>query len=148
VALNGIFSIKDDALHRILWGADMDDKILGGLAGIVTLFVVGAVFGRVAGTDKGGAPMVGDRVMSGLIAIPLISVAVHYLLPNAHIGWAIAAPSPLLAYVLLLAGTRGNVSNNSWQTISNTKFVPALLIAVGALYLAAATIVLANSLHK
>jgi hypothetical protein len=123
----------------------MDEKVLGGLAGVITLFIVGAVFGRVAGNDKSGEPLIGDRVMSGLIAVPLVSVAVHYLLPTAGIGWVIAAPTPLLAYLLLLAGTGGNVKNERWQRISNTRFVPALLISVCALYAIGATLALLNS---
>jgi hypothetical protein len=126
----------------------MDDKVLAGVASVVTLFIVGAVFGRVAGTDKGGEPLVGDRVMSGLIALPLVSIVVHYMVPNAPMGWVIVAPTPLLAYLLLLAGTGGNVSSSRWKVISETKFVPSLLISVIGLYLVAATIVLANSLTR
>lgn len=121
----------------------MDKEILGGLGGVVTLFIVGAVFGRVAGIDKNGHPMLGDRVMSGLIAIPLISVTVHYLLPRAPLVWAIAAPIPLGVYVIILAGTDETFPTGRLKKLSVERFTLTLLISIGAVYVVAAAVVLA-----
>lgn len=120
----------------------MDEKVLAGLAAVVTVFIVGAVFGRVSGDDPTKHPMIGDRVMSGLIAIPLVSIAFHYLLPKAPIGWAVAAPVPLAIYVVLLAGTDEKFASAPWRNLSESRFVQTLLLAVGSFYLIVAAAVL------
>lgn len=112
----------------------MDEKILGGLAALITVFVVGCVFGRVSG-DNTTNKMTGDRVMSGLIALPLISLAVHYALPkDVNIVWAIIAPVPLAIYVLLLAGSDDTLTKLPWHDRAKNRFVETLLLTIGSFY--------------
>lgn len=120
---------------------DMDSKVLGGIAGLITIFVVGAVFGRVAGTSDTAR---GDRVMSGLIAMPLIAVATRLAIPGVSIAWAIAAPLPIGVYVILLAYTDSTLPESTLKTLAKSHFSRTLLFAIGALYVAAALAALAH----
>jgi len=109
----------------------VENNIAGGLAGITAVFVIGAVFGRVAGTDS---KAIGDRIMSGLIAAPLISLAFHAGFPDAALGWAIVAPVPLLIYLFLLYGTDPKFPHAGLHATISDKFVYLLLLSVGAFY--------------
>lgn len=83
----------------------MDEKeILGGVAALLVVLVVGAVFGRVHGSENAPVKALGDRVACGLLALPLISIAVFLAFPAAGLAWALAAPAPMLLYTGLLAG--------------------------------------------
>ena len=117
----------------------MVEKTLGGVAAIATLLLVGAVYGRVHGSEGGTVKALGDRVASGLFAIPLISVCVHLAFPNANLGWALAAPAPLAIYTVLLAGT-----DLGWG-IARKYFVRTLLIAIGAIYAVMALVALSKA---
>jgi hypothetical protein len=118
----------------------VEENIVGGLAGIAAAFVAGAVFGRVAGTDSRA---IGDRVMSGLIAIPLISLAVNKAFPEAGIGWAIAAPVPLVIYLFLLYGSDPKFPLPRLQQSISDRFVLLLVLSVGAFYTVIAAVILA-----
>jgi hypothetical protein len=118
----------------------VEENIAGGLAGIAAAFVAGAVFGRVAGTDSRA---IGDRVMSGLIAIPLISLAVNQAFPRAGVGWAIAAPVPLVIYLFLLYGSDEKFPHAGLQRSISDRFVLLLVLSVGAFYAVVAAIILA-----
>ena len=62
-----------------------EDKIVGGIASFALILVVGAVFGRLHGSKNGGEPAgIGDRVMFGLLSLPLIALAVHLAFPRLH----------------------------------------------------------------
>lgn len=98
-----------------------DSKLLGGIAGFLLVLLVGTLFGRVHGSSDDRDKAVGDRVACGLLAVPLISVAVHFAFPQAHLAWALAAPVPLLVYVVLLAGT-----DMQWE-VSEKRFTRTLL---------------------
>ena len=112
----------------------MVDTTLGGIAAIATLFVIGTVFGRLHGSDGRAIKAIGDRVTSGLLAIPLIVVCVRLAFPHSHVGWALAAPVPLAIYTLLLAGT-----DLEW-TLAKQHFILSLLIGIGVVYLIMAAV--------
>lgn len=118
----------------------MEESIAGGLAGIAAVFVAGAVFGRVAGRDSDA---MGDRVMSGLIAIPLVSLAVHAAFPEADLGWALAAPVPIVIYLFLLYGTDDKFPNARVREAIKKRFVYLLVLSVGTFYAVLAAILLA-----
>lgn len=117
----------------------MGESIAGGVAGIAAAFAAGAVFGRVAGTDSRA---IGDRIMSGLIAIPPISLAVKTAFPKAGVGWAIAAPVPLMIYLLLLYGTDPKFPHGGLQRAISNRFVLLLVLSVGAFYAVTAAVIL------
>lgn len=112
----------------------VDEKTLGGIAAITTLLVICAVVGRLHGTENATVKPIGDRVAAGLLAIPLISVAVRLAFPSAHIGWALAAPVPLGIYLVLLAGT-----DMGWG-FAQKHFTRSLLIGIGLVYAAMALV--------
>ncbi len=118
----------------------MDTKILGGLAGLLTLFVSGAVFGRLHNSKTDKSTPVGDRVMCGLLALPLIALAVRYALPEISGRWAIVAPAPLAIYIVLLAATDMKRPIGRLKFLSEQHFVQSLLMSVGFLYVVAAVI--------
>ena len=66
------------------------------------LLLIAAIFNRVHGE---GINTKGDRVISGLLALPLITLWVKLVFPNANILWALVAPLPLAIYVVLLSCT-------------------------------------------
>ncbi|HEX5056572.1 MAG TPA: hypothetical protein VFX02_08750 [Gammaproteobacteria bacterium] len=104
------------------------DKELAGIAALLLVLIVGALFGRLHGSDGGAVKPVGDRVACGLLALPLISIAVHLAFPGAHVAWALAAPAPLAVYVVLLAG-----ADLGW-VISRKYFNAALVLGIGTIY--------------
>lgn len=109
-----------------------DNKILAGVAGLLLVLIVGALFGRLHGSDSAGIKPVGDRVACGLLALPLISIAVALAFPTAHFAWIIWAPLPLATYVVLLAGTE-----SGWS-LATRHFTRTLIIGVGVIYAAMA----------
>lgn len=78
----------------------------------------------------------GDRLISGLLAIPLISCWVKLVFPNAHILWVLAAPAPLVVYLVLLANTDEDKQMFNWTS----KFNGRMLIIIGSIYVIFAAI--------
>lgn len=122
----------------------MNEKFLGGLAAITTLLVVGAIFGRLHGSgndsveanDDRVIQALGDRVISGLLALPLIALLVDAACPEAHVAWKLIAPAPLAVYTVLLAGT-----DTDWKWKLSVKyFTRTLIMSVGAIYVVAAIV--------
>jgi len=107
-----------------------EEKILGGITALLIVLVVGAVFGRLHGSDSAAIKPIGDRVACGLLALPLISLAVRLAFPSAHWAWALSAPLPLAFYVILLAGT-----DIGWP-IARNHFTSILVSASVAVYVA------------
>lgn len=107
-------------------------QLLGGVSTLLLVLLVGTLFGRVHGSAGGEVKAVGDRVACGLLALPLISVAVRLAFPSAALVWALAAPLPLALYVLLLAGT-----DIGWA-ISRRYFTIALALGGLGIYAAMA----------
>ena len=98
-------------------------EVLGGVAALLLVLVVGTLFGRLHGSTGGEVKACGDRVACGLLALPLISLAVHLVFPSANLAWALTAPLPLAVYVVLLAGT-----DMGW-TVSKKYFTTTLVFA-------------------
>jgi hypothetical protein len=109
-----------------------EEKVLGGIAALLIVLVAGAVFGRLHGSDSTAIKPIGDRVACGLLALPLISLAVRLAFPSAHLAWALSAPLPLAIYVVLLAGT-----DIGW-TISKKHFTSTLILGGMVIYIAMA----------
>ena len=113
-------------------------EILAGVTGLLLVFVIGAVFGRLHDTDQVDAKPIGDRLASGLLALPLICVAVRMAFPSAHLAWAFLAPLPLAVYLLLLAGTEFGwaISRRHFNSalIIGISFIFAIMIAVAWLF--------------
>jgi len=104
--------------------------IIAFIGALTTIFVVGAIYGRLH-QSKSDEPIkaVGDRVVSGLLALPLISFLIFSVVPEIHIAWAFLAPLPLAWYVILLAGT-----DIEWSWCLN-EFTKYLLLGFGFIYL-------------
>jgi hypothetical protein len=100
----------------------VEDK-LPTIASLALLFIAGAVLGRLH--EKSGETAIGDRVMCGLLSLPLIALGVYYALPQRSLLWALAAPVPVLIYTLLLAREEKPIIS---------KFTRNLLIGVGFTY--------------
>lgn len=108
-----------------------EEKILTGLASLALILIVGAVFGRLHGAGDVKNAAVGDRVMCGLLSLPLIALAVRLAFPQRPFLWALVAPVPVLIYTVLLATTeKGGMSY----------FTRTLLIAVGCTYVVMAAL--------
>lgn len=103
-------------------------EVLGGVATLLLVLLVGTVFGQLHGSAGGEVKPNGDRVACGLLALPLISLAVSLAFPSAPLAWALSAPLPLAVYVVLLAGT-----DMGW-TISQKHFTSALVLASLGIY--------------
>ena len=118
---------------------DLNEKVLGGVAALLAVLVVGTVFGRLHGSSGSDTKLepIGDRVACGLLALPLISLSVYLAFPCAHLAWVLSAPLPLAIYVLLLAGTDESIK---WKVLKilRKNFTAALVLAVMAIYLAMA----------
>jgi len=111
---------------------EIEEKVLGGVAALLIVLVVGAVFGRLHGSDSAAIKPIGDRVACGLLALPLISLAVRLAFPSAHLAWTLSAPLPLAVYVVLLAGT-----DIGWP-IAKKHFTSTLIVGAMVIYVAMA----------
>lgn len=112
----------------------VDEKILSGVAALLLVLVVGAVFGRLHGSDGASVKPLGDRVACGLLSLPLITVAVLLAFPSSGLGWAIAAPAPMALYVALLVGV-----DAGWN-IAKRHFTATLFFGSLAIYLVMAVL--------
>ncbi|HJS07755.1 MAG TPA: hypothetical protein VJ809_08840 [Pirellulales bacterium] len=111
---------------------------LVGVSALLLILIVGALFGRLHGGGDGAVKAIGDRVACGLLALPLISIAVHLAIPGVHLGWVLAAPTPLFVYVVLLACTdlksaSPDDKSRARKAIKNN-FTAALVIGIAAIY--------------
>lgn len=118
----------------------------GGLAAVTSVLVlllIAAIFNRV---QSQGVNTKGDRVIAGLLAIPLITLWVQLVFPNASLWWALLAPLPLAVYVVLFSLT-GLPPNPpvSWKNLRRDRFTLALLISFGILYLVIGILYLASA---
>jgi hypothetical protein len=115
-----------------------EEKVLGGIATLLLVLIVGTVFGRLHGSSNGAeVKPIGDRVACGILALPLISLAVRLAFSSAHLAFVLLAPLPLAVYVVLLAGTDENIN---WA-ISTRYFTLTLILASMVIYVAMAVCV-------
>jgi hypothetical protein len=82
----------------------------------------------------------GDRLISGLLAMPLISCWVKLIFRDAPILWVLVAPLPLAVYLIFLASTDGTKEILSWTS----KFNGLMLIIIGIIYVIFAVFALAS----
>jgi hypothetical protein len=113
---------------------------LTAVTAVLLVLLVAAIFGRIhqqPGENAHVKPL-GDRIISGLLALPLIACWVSLVFPEAPVGWALAAPVPLAIYVVLLAGT----DEQRGFSLAQRRFNYALLIGVGIVYVILAAVAL------
>jgi hypothetical protein len=113
---------------------------LTAVTAVLLVLLIAAIFGRIhqqAGENTEIKPL-GDRIISGLLALPLIVCWVSLVFPDAHVGWALAAAVPLAFYIVLLAGT----DEQRGFPLAQRQFNNALLIGVGIFYVILAAIAL------
>jgi ABC-type dipeptide/oligopeptide/nickel transport system permease subunit len=111
---------------------DLKSKILAGLASLAMILIVGAVFGRLYGTTKQERDMaLGDRVMCGLLALPLMALAIHLALPQSGPYWMLLGPAPVLIYTVRLAAEE-KCPGKKWGI---SDFTRTLLVVIGAVYI-------------
>jgi hypothetical protein len=122
------------------------------------LLLIAAIFNRVHGE---GTNTKGDRVISGLLALPLITLWVKLVFPNAITLWALVAPLPLAIYVVLLSCTtvppapcescksdgadeEGDSDEQpfSLKNLTEDRFTLALLVICGSFYIVLAAFAL------
>jgi hypothetical protein len=119
----------------------MNDSATGALAAVtvlLSLLLVAAIFGRIHRQEGASVEPLGDRVISGLLALPLVSCWVMLVFPAASIWWVLAAPVPLAFYLVLLAGT----DPERGFRVVRERFTQILLAGVGGYYLALAVVAL------
>ncbi len=107
---------------------------------VLLVLLIAAIFGRIHHQGGEGATVgpLGDRIIAGLLALPLISCWVKLVFPDAPIAWAVAAPVPLAIYIILLAGT----DRQRGFRLAREHFTQALLIGVGIFYVLLAAVAL------
>ena len=109
-----------------------------GIALLLTVLIVGAVFGRLHRNSKSEAlEHLGDRVMFGLLALPLIALLAHAASPGTSVVWKLILPGPMAVYTVLLAGT-DEESKGNFAKLSKHHFKKTLIISSFALYASAA----------
>jgi hypothetical protein len=115
---------------------------LTAVTAVLSLLLVAAIFGRLH--KQGGATVepLGDRLISGLLAIPLISCWVKLVFPEAYILWVLAAPLPLAVYLIFLASTDNSNDIFSWTS----KFNGRMFVIIGIIYVIFAVFALVSSL--
>jgi hypothetical protein len=127
----------------------MSSAVSGALAAVTAVLLVlliAAIFGRIhqqAGENTEVKPL-GDRIISGLLALPLIACWVSLVFPEAHVGWALVAPVPLAIYLVLLAGT----DEEQGFALAQERFNYALLWGLGIFYVILAVVVLVIALRS
>jgi hypothetical protein len=104
---------------------------LAAVTAVLSLLLVAAIFGRLHQQADTSVEPLGDRLISGLLAIPLISCWVKLVFPDADILWVLAAPLPLAVYLVLLAGTDKEKEFFNWTS----KFSGRMFIIIGTIYL-------------
>lgn len=113
----------------------MEEDKIPTIASLALLLVAGAVLGRL---HEGAATAIGDRVMCGLLSLPLIALGVHYAFPEQPWFFALVAPVPVLIYTLLLATTENKdiMAENKLKKaiLGISPFTRTLLIAVCLTY--------------
>ena len=112
----------------------MNSVAQGGLTAVTSVLVlllIAAIFNRVHGQ---GVDAKGDRVFAGLLAIPLITLWVSLVFPNAGLSWALLAAVPLVIYIVLLSLTDANRPGLSLQNLKSDRFTLSLLISVVGFY--------------
>ena len=110
----------------------MDVKLLIGIGSFTAILIIACIFGRLHGSSDASVGPVGDRVIAGLLALPLISFLVHHGLPETAPYWKWIVPAPLAVYIFLLAAT-----DFGWKFIKD-HFTLCLILGVGGIYLLAA----------
>jgi len=98
----------------------------------LVLLLIAAIFNRVHGQ---GVDAKGDRVIAGLLALPLITVWVQLAFPKADQWWAGLAPLPLAIYVVLFSMTNASEPHFSWENLRRDRFTLFLLVSAAILYL-------------
>ena len=116
-----------------------DPKIIISLIGLLTVLLVALIFGRIHRSkgDSGKVPQIGDRVIAGLLAIPLISVIIWLMFPAAHLAVLFVAPIPVFIYTAFLAYQ--DVKNEPIKVKVKT-FTGALFLSVFVYYIIIITI--------
>jgi hypothetical protein len=114
---------------------------LTAVTAVLLVLLIAAIFGRIHRQSGEGARVepLGDRIIAGLLALPLITGWVKLVFPDTHIAWALAAPVPLAIYIILLAGT----DPQRGFRLAQEHFNQALLIGVGIFYVILAAVALA-----
>jgi hypothetical protein len=117
----------------------MDAKLLISIGSFTALLIIACIFGRLHGSGNTSVGPVGDRVIAGLLALPLISFLVHYGLKNIAPYWKWIAPAPLAIYIFLLAATDFKCCfiKKRLKFIKD-HFTLCLIVGVGVIYLLAA----------
>jgi hypothetical protein len=115
---------------------------LTAVTAVLSLLLVAAIFGRLH--KQGGATVneLGDRLNSGLLAMPLISCWVMLVFPGVPILWVLVAPLPLGVYLVLLAGTDKCKEIFNWTG----KYNGRMLIITGIIYVFFAVFAIVDSL--
>ena len=108
---------------------------MAAVTSVLVLLLIAAIFNRVHGQGV-GVNVKGDRVIAGLLALPLITLWIQLVFPKASLWWALLAPLPLAVYVVLFSLTGVEPKPLlSWENLRNDNFTLALLISFGILYL-------------
>lgn len=114
----------------------MLEKVTVGIATFAAALIIGAVFGRL---HKGTPQPIGDRVLSGLLSLPLILILVHLAFPCLHTSLKLIAPVPMAIYTVSLAST-----DWKWKQNKKDPFTRNLVIAVLVLYILAFVVALST----
>jgi predicted ester cyclase len=100
------------------------------------LLLIAAIFNRVHGQ---GINAKGDRIIAGLLALPLITFWVRLVFPNVKLWWALLAPVPLAIYLVLFSFTDVSEPRFSPKNlIRSDPFTLALLVSFGGVYVVVA----------
>jgi predicted ester cyclase len=104
---------------------------LTAVTSVLVLLLIAAIFNRIHGK---GVNAKGDRIIAGLLALPLISAWVEVVFPKTRLWWGLLASLPLAIYVVLFSLTDASEPHFSLRNLINDSFTLALLLSIGVFY--------------
>lgn len=110
-----------------------DPKIIISFIGLLTVLLIALIFGRIHKSKNSNQKIkhLGDRVIAGLLAVPLISIILKLIFFDTCIVVLLAAPLPVFIYTAFLAYQDIKEEKNKFKT-----FTGGLFISVVASYMA------------
>jgi len=102
-----------------------DPKIIISFIGLLTVLLIALIFGRIHQSKNNNQKIkpLGDRVIAGLLAVPLISLILKLIFFDTCIVVLLAAPLPVFIYTAFLAFQDIKNAKNKFKTFTGGLFI-------------------------